>query len=71
MAIEIVDFPMKNCDFPQFFVSLPEGSWFMKLMFLPWTSSLVGDLSVALSGVLARLRPSSSIVLEAMETVAK
>ena len=35
MAIEIVDFPMKNCDFPQFFVSLPEGSWFMKLMFLP------------------------------------
>ena len=29
MAIEIVDFPMKNCDFPWFsmiYVSLPEGS---------------------------------------------
>jgi hypothetical protein len=25
MTIEIVDLPIKNCDFPSFFVSLPEG----------------------------------------------
>jgi hypothetical protein len=25
MAIEIVDLPIKNGDFPQFFVGLPEG----------------------------------------------
>jgi hypothetical protein len=25
MAIEIVDLPIKNGDFPQFFVRLPEG----------------------------------------------
>ena len=26
MAIEIVDFPLKNGDFPSFFVCLPEGT---------------------------------------------
>jgi len=26
MAIEVVDFPIKNDDFPRFFVCLPEGS---------------------------------------------
>ena len=26
MAIEIVDFPIKNGDFPLFFVCLPEGT---------------------------------------------
>ena len=25
MAIEIVDFPIKNCDFPVRYVKLPEG----------------------------------------------
>ena len=25
-AIEIVDLPIKNCDFPSFFVPLPEGN---------------------------------------------
>jgi len=28
MAIEIVDFPMKNGDFPVSYVSLPEGTRF-------------------------------------------
>jgi hypothetical protein len=27
MAIEIVDLPIKNSDFPYFFVCLPEGSF--------------------------------------------
>ena len=27
MAIEIVDLPIKNGDFPWFFVCLPEGNW--------------------------------------------
>ena len=27
MAIEIVSFPIKNGDFPSFFVCLPEGMW--------------------------------------------
>ena len=27
MAIEIVDFPMKNGDFPYSYVKLPEGNW--------------------------------------------
>ena len=27
MAIEIVDLPIKNGDFPWFFVGLPEGNW--------------------------------------------
>ena len=27
MAIEIVDLPIKNGDFPYSYVSLPEGSW--------------------------------------------
>ena len=27
MAIEIVSFPMKNCDFPVRYVKLPEGNW--------------------------------------------
>jgi hypothetical protein len=26
MAIEIVDLPMKNCEFPLVFVCLPEGN---------------------------------------------
>ena len=26
MAIEIVDLPMQNCDFPSSYVSLPEGN---------------------------------------------
>ena len=29
MAIEIVDFPMKNCDFPVRYVKLPEGTRMM------------------------------------------
>ena len=33
MAIEIVDFPIKNGDLPWFFVCLPEGimTWLMQL----------------------------------------
>ena len=32
MAIEIVDFPIKHCDFPVRYVKLPEGKWYwMKL----------------------------------------
>ena len=27
MTIEIVDLPIKNSDFPQFLVSLPEGNY--------------------------------------------
>ena len=27
MAIEIVSFPMKNCDFPYSYVSLPESTY--------------------------------------------
>ena len=27
MAIEIVDFPIKNCDFPVRYVKLPEGKF--------------------------------------------
>ena len=31
MAIEIVDRPIKNCDFPEFSVCLPEGTtWIQK-----------------------------------------
>jgi hypothetical protein len=29
MAIEIVDLPMKNGDFPEFFVCLPEGTIYL------------------------------------------
>ena len=32
MTIEIVDFPIENGDFPEFFVCLPEGS-------MGWTNS--------------------------------
>ena len=32
MAIEIVDFPIKNCDFPVRYVKLPEGNGIFKEM---------------------------------------
>jgi hypothetical protein len=36
MAIEIVDFPIKNCDFPSFFVGLPEGTSAKNGPKIPW-----------------------------------
>jgi len=35
MAIEIVDFPIKNGDFPISYVSLPEGNWVKKDVISP------------------------------------
>ena len=50
MAIEILDFPMKNGDVPSFFVGLPEGSSVMLCGWTPgsmdhhfiWTSRTTG-----------------------------
>ena len=35
ITIEIVDFPIKNSDFPQLFVCLPEGNGWLNPWFYP------------------------------------
>jgi len=51
MAIEIVDLPIKNGDFPSFFLGLPEGSWWfgsrkLEVKLLPAEALGIGTLSV-------------------------
>ena len=49
MAIEIVDFPIKNGDFPVRYVKLPEGIWWVEVMViiqLIVTSQLLRILTV-------------------------
>ena len=44
MAIEIVDLPNTNGDFPQLFVCLPEGNTYNIIWFndLPWYNNVPG-----------------------------
>ena len=50
MVIEIVDFPIKNGDFPYSYVSLPEGMYWIVLVSLAFHGNFMGQPGNHISG---------------------